>query len=93
MNMHVVNNESTVLKNTGKVNICYHCLELNMTFHHYGQTFHIQVLKVFFLFVLNVQASEATKLKSAASLIVFVCCILLPVICLRGTKTLSPEGQ
>lgn len=69
MNMHVVNNETTVIKNTGKVNMCYTCLKLNMTFQHYQQTFHIQVLKVFFLFALNVQTPEATKLNSAASLI------------------------
>lgn len=61
--MHVVNNETTVIKNTGKVNMCYNCLKLNTTFQHYRQTFHIQVLKGFFFL------PEATKLKSAASLI------------------------
>lgn len=45
----------------------------------------------YFLFEIAIQAPEATKLKSAASFVFLASYIFLPVICLRGTETLSPE--
>lgn len=50
------------------------------------QSFHTQVSKVLSLFDLTIQAPEVSHF-----FYFFVSYILLPVICLGGTKTVSPE--